>query len=705
MFFRQGENCKQLATANRAAFLVDGADYFAAVADACTAARKVVYIVGWDIDSRIRLRRGLEREAETFGAFIDRIAGEKPGLQIYILEWDFAMIYSLERELWPLLSLGWKTHERVHFSLDDEHPPGASHHQKIVVVDDRIAFVGGIDLAICRWDTTEHAPDHPDRADNHSAYAPFHDMQMLVDGDAATALAGLVRERWERATGDRLEPVEISDHDPWPENIVPDLGPVEVALLRTRPRHDGEAEVREIERFYLDAIEQARSSIYIENQYLTSHVIGTALENVLLKEDGPELLLVLPKQCSGWLEQETMGALRQRLLGRLREADVHGRLRACYPDREGLGDDVINVHSKILIVDDALLTIGSANLSNRSMGFDTECNLALSAEGDKSVAQGIAGLRNRLLAEHLGTGPEQVAERLAETGSLLATVDALCTGRRRLKELRPVTHEALAVSLSADRIVDPERPISLEELLDYLDIDYGEQTGKMSIRKKAWRFAGVIAAAGLLAILWRWSPLSAWLNLNTLLAAATTVRESPLAVPIVLAIYLAGSCVMFPVTLMILATALSFGPYLGFFLALGGSLLGGVASYLLGRWLGRDVVRKLAGEKVNRLSRKLARRGWLAIAVVRVVPIAPYTIVNLVAGASHISTRSFLIGTAVGMGPGILAIMLFEGGLERAIRDPGWGSLTIAALAIVCAVLVLIFGRRWLTRQDQNHDR
>jgi len=208
----------------------------------------------------------------------------------------------------------------------------------------------------------------------------------------------------------------------------------------------------------------------------------------------------------------------------------------------------------------------------------------------------------------------------------------------------------------------------------------------------------------LLAILWRWSPVRETLTLENLLTIADYLRESPMSTPIVLVLYLLGSCLMFPVTLMILVTALSFGPYLGFALAFTGSLLGGLASYLVGRWLGRDVVRKLAGQKINRLSRRLARRGWLAVAVIRIIPIAPFTIINLVAGSTHISTRSFLIGTAVGMGPGILAIMIFEGALEHAIRTPDWLSMTVSIIALVCAALILYFCKRWLLSRDENND-
>jgi len=706
VFFREGHNCWRVGQAGKVAFLVDGRNYFEAVAAACEKATRAIFIVGWDLDSRICLRRGNAKDAgETLGEFLDRLARETPGLHIYLLEWDFAMLYSLERETLPILSLGWKTHERVHFELDDNHPVGASHHQKIVVIDDRVAFVGGFDLASCRWDTSEHAPDHPDRRDNGDGYGPFHDVQMMVDGEAAKNLGELARRRWEAATGDTVPLVPATDHDPWPEEVAPDLENTSVATLRTQPDHDNWPEKREIETFYLEAIDRAQKWIYIENQYLTAHVIGSALEKVLRKEKGPEVLLVLPRNCSGWLEEGTMGLLRQHLVGNLRRVDREGRLKLCYPHRIDLGSNIINVHSKVLIVDDSILRIGSSNLSNRSMGFDTECDLALAAGNDETISKSIASFRNRLLAEHLGTDPQALAESIGENGSLLRAVENLNRNERSLRDLPVNDDDALSGTLSESELFDPERPIEMNRLLRYLGI--GEErerelSRKSTVKHKAWIFAGVLGAALVMALLWRWSPLNEWLDIEHLLAAADYVRQSHLAALLVLAIFVLGSCLMFPVTLLILATALTYGPVLGFVLALAGSLLGGIASYGLGHLLGRDVVRRLAGRNLNRLSRKLARRGWLAIAIVRVLPIAPYTIVNMVAGSTHISARDFLIGTAIGMGPGIMAIMIFEGGFEKVVRDPGWGGVIILFMTLLAAGSILIFGKTWLTKKDDD---
>ena len=115
------------------------------------------------------------------------------------------MIYTLEREFFPRYKLKWRTHKNIHFHLDGAHPAGASQHQKIVVVDDAVAFVGGFDLSKWRWDTPEHAIDNELRIDpDGKPYPPFHDVQMLVDGDAAEALGELARERWHIAAGKKI---------------------------------------------------------------------------------------------------------------------------------------------------------------------------------------------------------------------------------------------------------------------------------------------------------------------------------------------------------------------------------------------------------------------------------------------------------------------------------------------------------------------
>ncbi len=353
---------------------------------------------------------------EPLGDFLNAIVATRRGLRGYVLSWDFAMLYAMEREWLPIYKLDWRTHRRLSFHLDDQHPVGASHHQKIVVVDDAVAFVSGYDLTKVRWDTCGHKQNDPRRVDHDSKpYAPFHDVGIAVGGDCARALGELARERWRRATGRRLKPPPTAPtSDVWPAGIESALTDVDVAIARTEPAFNGYPAVGEIRQLHLDAIAGARRAIFAENQYFTSRLISDAFAQRLREDDAPEIAVISPFTQSGWLEISTMGVLRGRIHRSLRAADRHGRYRLYYPtlpwlDAEG---NCLNVHSKVLIADDELLMIGSANLADRSMGTDTECNLALEARGDPRVERAIAGLRDRLLAEHLDRSPSEVAEAM-----------------------------------------------------------------------------------------------------------------------------------------------------------------------------------------------------------------------------------------------------------------------------------------------------
>jgi len=164
-----------------------------------------------------------------------------------------------------MLKLGWSAHRKMHFHRDGQHPVAASHHQKIVVVDDALTFVGGIDLAIRRWDTPEHSAVDRRRVDPRGRpYPPIHDIQMAVDGEAAAALGELARERWRRATGRHIGTVHQPGSDPWPCFLSPDLENVGVAISRTQPAYNGNPAIREVEALYLDAIAAPQHSIYIE---------------------------------------------------------------------------------------------------------------------------------------------------------------------------------------------------------------------------------------------------------------------------------------------------------------------------------------------------------------------------------------------------------------------------------------------------------
>lgn len=692
--------------AQRLRLLVDGADYFAAFHDAVQRARRSVLVLGWDLDSEIRLRRDDDAGDDPpvrLGDFLNRMAARRSGLHIHVLVWDFAMIYALERELLPVYKLQWRTHRRLQFHMDDQHPVGASHHQKIVVIDDRLAFVGGLDLTRGRWDTSEHRPKDPRRIDSGETYPPFHDLQWVVEGEAAAALGELARERWYRATGRRLPEPQSDTADLWPAGCRPDCEQVAVHIARTEPAYENHPEVREIERQLLAAIDSARRSIYIENQYLSSAAIGDALAERLAESEGPEVVMLLPRASSGWLEQATMDVLRARLLERLRRADRHDRLRVYFPYIPGLGEDSLMVHGKLLCVDQDYLCIGSANLSNRSMGLDTECNLTLSAEDDPGLRRAIGAIRNRLLAEHLDRDIETVTAAIEREGSLKAAIESLRGAGRSLEPLDWRVPEALDRTVPDAALIDPEQPMRSELVVRQL-LPEGEQPAQRDWPE--WGLAlGVLGGLLMLAGLWHWTPLGTWLDSEALTGWIGRFADSPLGLPVALAAFVLASLTAFPITVLIVVNAAVFGPVYGFCYALAGCLLGAAAGYGAGYWLGRGSVRRLAGRRLNRLSRQLTRRGVLAVALVRNLPIAPFTVVNLVAGATRIRLRDYLLGTLLGMTPGLLALTIFAGGLMRVLSNPR--PTTIAGVTgAVAAAGALAWGfQRWLRRRRGAQSR
>jgi phospholipase D1/2 len=262
-----GRNCWRIERANRLAVIVDAADYFAAVKSSIEKAQRTVLLIGWDFDTRIRLDPDQRKTTspDKLGKFLTWVVEQRPELEVYMLKWDLGVIDSLGRGSTPLVVLDWMTDRRMHFKLDHAHPPASAHHQKIVVIDDSLAYCGGIDITADRWDTREHLDEDPHRRrpTTHRKFDPWHDATTAVDGGVALALGELARQRWKRATGEDLTPPSPVG-DPWPDDVRPTFEDVDVAIARTLPQHKEQKEVRDIEGAVPVAIGRARRSVYIE---------------------------------------------------------------------------------------------------------------------------------------------------------------------------------------------------------------------------------------------------------------------------------------------------------------------------------------------------------------------------------------------------------------------------------------------------------
>ncbi len=689
-----------MAEADRVAFIVDGERYFRAVYEAIRRAQRSIFLVGWDIHSKLDLLRGGDtKDASTLAALLDEATARRPELHAYVLSWDFAMIYAMEREFFPRYKLGWKSHDRVNFCLDGEHPIGASQHQKVVVVDDRLAFCGGIDLSQWRWDTSEHRVDDERRTDPQgTSYPPFHDVQLAVDGEAAAALGELVRHRWARVSDAELaDPSGDLHDDVWPPSVAPALRQAGVAIARTLPAYREETEVREVEQLYLDSIQAAKRFIYIENQYLTSSRVGDALAERLAEEDGPEVIVVGPEETGGWLEQHTMDVLRARMLRRLRDADRHDRLRVYYPRLSVDPHVSLMVHAKVMVIDDVFMRVGSSNLSNRSMGLDSECDLAIEAASSDEHGAAIKGFRQRLLAEHLGVSADALANAEDESKSLASAIESLRSGDRALEPLDGEVLPEVDELVPDASVVDPERPVEPEALLPSF-VEPESQPNRGALIKLALVALAVLALAGL----WRWTPLGEWLSVEKLTEAGEWMEQRPFTPLYLLAAYVVAGLAVIPVTLLFIATVIVFGPWVGMAYAIVGAEAAALAAFGVGRLLGRDAVKRIAGSSVNRISRKLSERGILATITLRIIPVAPFSVVNVVAGVSDVRLRDFAVGNLVGVLPGVIAAAFLTDRIVASLRDPSTTTVALVAVAVLAVAAGVYALRRVLRRKGQS---
>jgi phosphatidylserine/phosphatidylglycerophosphate/cardiolipin synthase-like enzyme len=482
---RPGENCWRIARADRATVIVDADDYFRAARAAMLAARHRIMLVGWDFDARIRLGQadGSDDAPERLGDFILWLVKRRPTLEVFLLRWDLGAVNTLFHGTTIFTLARWMWHKRIRAKLDSTHPAGASHHQKIVVLDDSLAFCGGIDMTSDRWDTRAHRDNDPGRRrPSGKPYKPWHDATTALEGEAAQAIAAVARDRWRAAGGGTLEPVRTCT-DCWPKGLPTQFEKVDVAIARTYPLMADATPVHEIERLYLDLIASAQRFIYAESQYFASRRIAEAIARRLAEPDGPEIVLVNPVTAQGWLEPVAMDTARARLHEALRRADTHGRFRLYHPYTAG--GEPIYVHAKIMIVDDRVLRVGSSNMNNRSLRLDTECDVAIDAgaPADPEISGRICRFRDTLLSEHLGVPDGEVAKRMEAEGSLIRAIESLRGPGRSLRPYEEPDLNAVEKWLADNEVLDPEGPEEMFESLSRRGLFRGGRLRRLLHRK------------------------------------------------------------------------------------------------------------------------------------------------------------------------------------------------------------------------------
>lgn len=459
-----------------AGLLIDAEDYYRAFYQAALNAKRSILLSGWQFDRDVALLRGNDAEqAEKAGhpitllKFLNWLCEQNPQLEIWILAWDFHVVLAAEREWMQKLYFHWMTNPRLRFRFDDNHVERGCHHQKFAVIDGQHSFLGGIDLCDHRWDSRDHEAKNPLRMSRGEPHQPFHDIQIYMGGpEIAGCLIDLFASRWERAAEEPLpdgvqKPVRELGHFA-PQNLLR-LPASEVVISRTDPNAapSGPRPCVEIRLLYVAAIKAAERLIYLETQYFSSHEIADAFEARMRDASLGKLEIVMMLNMRGETlkEQAAVGLAQAQNLKRLKEValetghqlGLYFTLPHCQAGEEA--EHGTFIHSKLMIVDDRFLTVGSANLTNRSMAVDTELNATVEAASeDDALSLGIRKARATLLAEHTG-GPEIARVRgLVERLDQIA--DAGAAGKRdepcRLRRHpSPTAQESAALLL-----IDPQ---------------------------------------------------------------------------------------------------------------------------------------------------------------------------------------------------------------------------------------------------------
>ena len=365
--------------------LIDGAEALPAIAKELQAAQSHVHITGWFFSPSFALVR--DAQPLVLRTLLAELADR---VDVRVLAWAGAPV--------PLFRPSRRDVRRVRdeltsrtgikCALDSHERPLHCHHEKTIVADDRVAFVGGIDLTSQAGDRFD-SNDHPARA-----AIGWHDVTSRIEGPVVADVAEHFRMRWCEVTGERLPPAR----EPAPE-----AGDVELQVVRTVPEHVYTAAPRgdfRILESYSGAIRSAQRFVYLENQFLWSPEIAWLLREKLVDPPTPgfRLLLVLPAHPKKGSD-DTRGVLAELI-----EADGgNGRVLACAVyARQGAHADPIYVHAKVGIIDDRWLTLGSANLNEHSLFNDTEMNVVAH---DAGLAR---RTRLRLWSEHLELPAEQI---------------------------------------------------------------------------------------------------------------------------------------------------------------------------------------------------------------------------------------------------------------------------------------------------------
>jgi uncharacterized membrane protein YdjX (TVP38/TMEM64 family) len=465
---------------------------------------------------------------------------------------------------------------------------------------------------------------------------------------------------------------------------------VSVAVSETLAQWEDVAQTEHIEALYIDMINRAERFIYMENQFFAHEGIAQALNSRLQEKPDLRVLMVSCFDPRGIMERKALWNGRVCYRDRIEANGVKDRVTlASVVSRANGVEKPVRIHSKLMVVDDAYLRIGSSNINNRSMYMDSECDVVIEAQ-DEQTRAAIRHIRNDLIREHTGRELEDI-QHMIDSGAMPAEfLNYMTHSRQHLRKINDEIYRHERFSHIAKRVADPCKPL--------IPLGISMALSKAHIV----RLLLVIMAVAAFGLAWKYTPLAAYATPEKVVPVLEQVRNTPWAVPAAMAIYTIGTLLFFPHMVMTATIVLVFTPFQAFSIAMIGSLFSGAIGFWVGQKLGLRSMRALVGNAAEKIS-GYARKGGLAgITLLRLLPVAPYTAVNLALGMLEIPFWMFMAGTFLGTLPGTtIAALLGHSALE-VWQNPTQENMTLllGGLAAWLGIVVAshLAGRWWRKR-------
>ena len=678
MIFTKDRHYAYKSTASRLSFFTCSRDYFSSLAGVFPKAQKRILIVGWSFDDRIRLIRDNDTgpTGPELGDLLLFIAREKPSVRIDLCIWKPPSLFAADQHITYQFRKSVGKQPNIHLHQLSAESAFASRHEKYVILDDALAFIGGIDLTRERWDSPEHLAESPARVNPEGeAYGPYHDTHAVMSGPVVGNLLSLADAEFSLGLSSDAEPPSL-----WPEGIPVDAENVRIMLARTRTSPDADVpDLRQIRQVYLDLLSEAREFIFIENQYFSSDEITDLLSRTLREKEGPELIILMSRELPDLLGRMTMGVNASMHIAKLRENDHHGRLGFFNPVSSDNPATPIKVHSKLMITDSRYLTLGSGNINQRSFGFDNEVNILMDAQETDDPGC-VAKLEERILARHCGLRVEEWREMVRRNrGSRLSAFRERSSSWEGLQE--------------PGELMPPDS--IPEELLDYFDMKGAprseealhtmtkdEPRGFIARTKKIWGF--LLLTAVVLGAVFFLSRTD--VDIQKVLGTVRELNKTRPGVAALLTIvtFWLSMLIFVSISVPIVSFAALHGPWFGILYSTLGVFSGAAIFYALGLVLHTSPVfdRFKAVRHVKKQFEKIRPYGLWAVAISRMLPSGPFLVVNLVTGMLGFRPSQFLVGSLIGLMPGIIAFTVFGETIRRVFTDPGWKNILMFVLLL-----------------------